>query len=94
VSFIREINHSHLRLNLDFGALITNNEDLEDYYKYADIIQHIHLSEPFLRPLEKRNIHKKLKTLNCDKYISIEMSNINDFKVIKETILYVIDIYQ
>jgi hypothetical protein len=47
--------------------------------------------------IEKRNLHLKLSDVlrkaSYDKYISIEMKNLNDIKLVKETIIYTKEIF-
>ncbi len=58
---VRRINHPSLRLQLDTGAMLMNQESEMLILKHAPIIGHIHLSEPHLKPLGSMNSdHAKL----------------------------------
>lgn len=77
IEFIKAVNSPSLRLNLDLGAIISNNEDvnlLPEYLRYAS---HVHISEPMLLPLERRTLHRLLKKAIQDVgysgWISLEM---------------------
>lgn len=48
---VKRTNHPHIRLQLDTGAMLINQEPGSLIAKYADMIGHIHLSEPHLKPL-------------------------------------------
>lgn len=92
-SLIKRINSEGLKINMDLGTVIWNNEDLDEILKNIKYINHIHISEPYLEKIEKRELHKKLsKKLferNYEKYVSIEMKNLNDINIVKESINYI-----
>ncbi|MGL5336936.1 MAG: sugar phosphate isomerase/epimerase family protein, partial [Enterovibrio sp.] len=59
-NIVREISHDHIRMQLDIGAMNINNEDPDKIIKsVAPLIHHIHISEPQLAPLNKKNPHHK-----------------------------------
>lgn len=77
-SVVLRINHPHLRLQLDTGAMLMNQESEALIAKYASTIGHIHLSEPQLKPLGSLNSdHSKLadqfKVFAKEKIATIEM---------------------
>lgn len=82
---VMKVNNPNFKVNLDLGTIIENNENVEKIFSNVDLINHIHISEPFLRKIEKRELHsvifRKLKETNYNGYVSIEMNlqeNIND----------------
>ena len=89
IMFVQELDHPNIKLNLDIGTMIENNEKIEDIMPYIHEINHIHLSEPYLKPILKREIHTQLKDLRFNGYLSIEMSNIVDIDELKKIIIYV-----
>lgn len=48
---VARLNHSNIRMQLDTGAMLMNQEPALLIAKYASLIGHIHLSEPQLKPL-------------------------------------------
>lgn len=80
-------------VNADLGTIIYNKEDIKVLADNIDLVNHIHISEPHLAPIEKRSIHKELKSLNYDKYISIEMGNKSDIELVKSTIQYIREVF-
>jgi len=90
VDFVKEVNSEGVKINLDLGTVIYNNEK---FIKDISLINHIHISEPNLEKIQKREIHlellKLLKENNYNKYVSIEMKNLNDINIVKETIQYI-----
>jgi D-psicose/D-tagatose/L-ribulose 3-epimerase len=58
---VKAINHDHVRMQLDIGAMDINNESADEIVKYvAPWVHHIHISEPQLAPLNINNsFHQK-----------------------------------
>lgn len=79
-------------VNVDLGTMIYNNESLDVVNQNIDLVNHIHISEPYLAPIEKREIHTELKKLKYDKFISIEMGNKNNLDQVKETVKYIAEV--
>ena len=59
IKIVKEINCKAVKVNMDFGTVIQNEEDilsiLENNY---DQINHIHISEPNLEVVQQRELHK------------------------------------
>jgi len=89
----KAIKNHGIKVNVDLGTMIYNNEDVKILSKNINLINHVHISEPHLVPIEKRELHKEIITELCsagyEKFISIEMGNKNNIEIVKETILYV-----
>lgn len=83
-------------VNLDIGTMICNDENASLIYGKVDLINHVHISEPKLALILKRNIHKEiieiLKNEKYDKFISIEMAKQDNLNDIEKTISYVREI--
>ena len=96
LELISAIDSKGFRLNLDVGTMIHNNESVEILADKVYLINHVHISEPYLKPIQKRELHKELITMlsNADYngYISIEMGKIDDMNMLKETMCYVKDL--
>ena len=95
IDFVKKINLDSIKINYDFGTVIANNESLDILKDNINLINHIHISEPNLKLVEKRDIHLKLlqilKDTNYDKAISIEMKQ-NDLNKIENVLKYTIEI--
>lgn len=91
-SYLRKLNKSNIKANLDLGTIIVNNEDLSVVKDNWDLIYHVHISEPYLKLIEKREVHKKLfkmlKANHYHKYISIEMKAQDNVSDIFNTVKY------
>lgn len=95
IDFVKKINLDSVKINYDFGTVIANNESLDILKDNISLINHIHISEPNLELVEKRNIHLKLlqilKDTHYDNAISIEMKQSN-LKNIENVLKYMIEI--
>lgn len=98
VNFVKEIKNKGLKINVDLGTIIHNKEDIAIIANNIQLINHIHISEPFLEPITERNIHKDLyqllKESNYSHYISIEMKNTNDTAIVKNAMYYIKDVFK
>lgn len=97
INFIKKVNSNGLKLNLDLGTIVVNNENLDLISKNIELVNHVHISEPFLEPIIVRKEHKELfkilKDGKYNKYVSIEMKNCNSIQKIKESMEYVASIF-
>ena len=84
-------------LNLDVGTMIQNEESVDELKGKVKYINHVHISEPGLKIVEKRALHQQLRdvlsTENYQGFISIEMGKIDDLQVIENTLGYVKEIF-
>jgi hypothetical protein len=91
--FVKTINHPNIKVNLDIGNLIMEDEILEESFD-IDYIGHIQLSFPYLSYYDDKynnfilQILKRIKSMNYQKKISLEMkySNKLPFKQINSFI--------
>ena len=88
-NIILKINHPKIKMMVDIGNCIMENDNIENIFEYKDIIFHIHISTPFMKSLTNEfynnNIEKYksfiniLNTIGYDKIISLEFLN-NDLE--------------
>lgn len=94
---VKLVNSKGLKVNVDFGTIIENNEDIDIVINNLSLVNHIHISEPYLEKIKERSIHKelsdKLKNSNYNGYISIEMKKQESIEEVKQVIDYVYDIF-
>lgn len=102
IELVRLVDHPNFRLHMDSGAMAMNNEDYGKSIKQGiSLTCHFHISEPMLKQInigevDHFAIAKILKTLNYDKWISIEMplsGVLNHEKIIDETLKFVVSVY-
>ncbi len=98
IDLVKDLNNSNVKINLDLGTIIQNGENINILDGTIDLINHVHISEPNLEYIQKRDLHNQLLTLliknNYKGYISIEMKNQNNISKVKEIIQYVNKIFK
>jgi sugar phosphate isomerase/epimerase len=94
VEIAYKTNSDGIKINVDLGAMIYNNEDIDYLKKIPEYINHIHVSEPGLKLIERRNdLHKAIlefaQRYFGDVYVSIEMGKqkIEDVRDILEYLM-------
>lgn len=67
---VRQIDHPAIRMQLDTGALAINGEDAEQVLSaHAELIGHVHASEPQLVPLGDGNTDHHLASTAMQRYL-------------------------
>ena len=93
LELIRQVNSAGFKLNLDVGTIIQNQELLDILVENVTYINHVHISEPGLKPIEERSLHAELKDIlsgnNYNGFISIEMGKQDEMSVLEEKMSYV-----
>jgi len=97
ISIVERVNSKGFLLNLDLGAMIVNKESTIILNGKEHLINHIHISEPGLKPIRKRKLHRnlseKLKKVGYEKYISIEVGRKDEPNYLSETMKYLRDVF-
>ena len=82
-----------IKVNIDLGTIIHNEEDINYLKQIPEYINHVHISEPGLNLIEKRDIHRELfailSSIGYNSFISIEMGNKGNIEMVKSIIEYV-----
>lgn len=95
--FVKQADCPELMVNIDLGTILYNQETLEIIEKNLNLVNHIHISEPYLERIVPRKIHEDLSEMlvqnKYDKYVSIEIKNQNSVELVKETAKYVKSIF-
>ncbi len=93
IEFVRKLGHKFIKLNLDTGAMIYNDENPSIICGCIGLIGHIHISEPNLLCIKKRAEHVKLfHTIANERYekaVSIEMRKLDEVDRIYKTMKYI-----
>lgn len=87
------IDHPAVKINYDLGTVIHNGEDPAALADVAPLVNHIHISEPYLKPIADRpGLHSALVAAarkHCpDRYLSIEMGRPEDPSDLQAAIEY------
>jgi len=78
---VQKINHPNIRMMIDIGNCVMENDNIYDLIKYKSIINHIHISMPYMKPFINYNKDEYitfiniLKEINYDKIVSLEFLN-------------------
>ena len=98
LELIKKVDSKGFLLNLDIGTVISNSENIEEILGNVEYINHVHISEPWLKMIEKREIHKKLKSIlkneNYKGFISIEMAKVEEIEEIEKVMEYVREVFK
>ena len=97
LELIEKVDSKGFLLDLDVGTMIANNESVTILTGKEHLINHVHISEPGLKVIEQREIHKQLAYLlrkyDYKKYVSIEVSRQDDIRNIEKMMNYVKDVF-
>ena len=82
-----------VKVNVDLGTIIYNEEDINYLKQIPEYINHVHISEPGLVLIEERELHSHLftilKVIGYNRFVSIEMGNKNDILAVKDIIKHI-----
>ena len=98
LNLIQRVNSKGFLLNLDLGTILQNNESLCELEGKVKYINHIHISEPELKIIKKRELHKQLRKIlineNYKSFISIEMSKIENINDLERVMQYIREVFK
>ena len=96
LSLIKEVDSDGVRLNLDVGTMVANDESLDVLCGNIHLVNHVHISEPYLKPIQRRSLHAELLSMLAESgyagFVSIEMGKVDDLEEIKKAMRYVKEI--
>ncbi|RRD95370.1 sugar phosphate isomerase/epimerase [Clostridiales bacterium COT073_COT-073] len=94
---VNQVNNGAFGINYDLGTVIENKEDINEIRQYLPKINHIHISEPYLDTIKKRELHKELvsilKEMNYQKVVSVEMKRPETIDKVYSVMEYITDIF-
>lgn len=98
VELIKKVDSKGFKLNFDLGTVICLEECLDFLEGEYDVINHVHISEPGLKPIERREFHKELREKldrnNYQGFVSIEMGKCDDISILESAMEYISDIFK
>ena len=93
LALIREVGSDGFRLNLDVGTMVENREDVSVLEGAEALIHHVHISEPGLVPIQKRELHRELaaflRSFGYEGFVSIEVKRQDDIGELERMMDYV-----
>ena len=97
LALISEVGSKGFRLNLDVGTMVYNQESPVLLRGKVCNINHVHVSEPGLKPIGRRDIHQELRDILIEEgyegFISIEMGTATNIRLLEEKMKYVKDVF-
>lgn len=98
LEMIETVGHPGMMLNLDLGTVIANGESVDVLKGYVHRIHHVHISEPGLKPIETREIHREVARLLKDEgyrgFVSVEMGRADSVSILADVMAYVSEIFR
>lgn len=103
LSFVEHVNTPGLKINVDTGTIIENQEEYESLLKRSiDLIGHVHVSEPYLAPIdssrpEHPGLARVLKSEGYSQCVSIEMKKASEtacIEYVRDALGYVSRLYR
>lgn len=93
VELAYKISSVGVKVNIDLGAIIHNEENINYLKQIPEYINHVHISEPGLTAIRKRDAHDQLfnilQEIDYKNFVSIEMGNQENTEIIRKQILYI-----
>lgn len=97
VELVKTVGSKGFLINLDFGTMIQNGEDLHVVEAARQWLNHVHISEPGLALIEHRAAHKELaaylKDTGYDRFVSLEIKTQENVQNVKDAMHYLQDIF-
>ena len=97
LELIEDVASEGFKLNLDMGTMIENGEDISVLKGHEDCINHVHISEPGLKQIVKRELHSQLadllKASSYKGYVSIEVGCQEDISELDIMMKYVKEVF-
>lgn len=97
LELVKTVASPGFNINLDMGTMIYNKEDMHVVDAAREWINHIHISEPGLAPIEKRNIHTELarylEETAYDGFVSLEIKTQENIQNVKDMIHYLQEVF-
>lgn len=98
LALIRAVDSEGFKLNLDAGTMIHNEESTSLLTGNVHLINHVHISEPMLKPIEKRTLHRELEEIllaeDYQGFVSIEMGKTEGLTEANEAMKYVSEVFR
>ena len=97
LEMVQRVNSPGIKINFDLGTVICNDEDWSQLRQIGPYVNHVHISEPYLKPIEeRRELHESILS-HCSAclpsvFVSIEMGNPGAPDQAKKAVDYIADL--
>lgn len=96
-NLVKRLNHPGLKINLDVSTILVNDESLDFISSHIGWINHVHISEAYLKPLQRRLLHNQLyeilKINGYENCISLEMAKPENMQSLYQSIVYMKEVF-
>lgn len=96
LDLIKKVDSDGFKLNLDVGTMIQNQESIDVLKGKTNLINHVHISEPFLKKIEKKELHVKLveflRQVKYSGFVSVEMGLTENLSDLEDVMRYLREI--
>lgn len=97
IEIAKRVGSNGVLLNLDLGAMIENQELISDLRDGIELINHVHISEPGLKAIQRRKLHRELagllEEIDYKGYVSIEVGMQESIESIRDMMVYVKSVF-
>lgn len=96
LELVQLVDSHGFKLNLDIGTMLINDESVNILENKISLINHVHISEPYLKPIIPKKLHEEVFEIlksEYKNYISIEMGLVDNIGDVKQTIKYIEKLY-
>ena len=97
VELVKTVGSKGFLINLDYGTMIQNEEDLHVVEVAREWLNHVHISEPGLALVERRASHREvakyLKETGYERFVSLEVKTQENIQNVKDAMHYLQDIF-
>lgn len=97
VELVKTVGSKGFLINLDFGTMIQNGEDLHVVETAREWLNHVHISEPGLALIEHRTAHKELaaylRDTGYERFVSLEVKTQENIQNVKDAMHYLQDVF-
>lgn len=100
LALVERVDSKGFLLNLDVGTMIANRENCAELAGRIHLVNHVHISEPGLKPVRKRVLHRELSELlqreDYDGFVSVEMGKSEDGSLgaLRNVMIYVQSVFR
>ncbi|AHF08064.1 sugar phosphate isomerase/epimerase family protein [Desulfitobacterium metallireducens] len=95
--FVKVVKCDGFKVNVDSGTILYNEESLHSVEDNIQLVNHIHISEPNLEVIKKRELHTQLAEILRKKdyqgFVSIEMRTQNNLDTILNVMQYIKEVF-
>ena len=94
-AFCKAVGHPCLKINVDAGTMVYNDESAACITEYGGMVNHVHLSEPNLASITSRVLHRALAHVIAPMpvYISLEMKDPRNIETVKQCLYYLKEVF-